>query len=33
LPGDEIVPSPDVIMDRAFTVPAGVDEVPDWLRA
>jgi hypothetical protein len=31
LPGDGIVPVADVVMDRAFSLPAGPDEVWPWL--
>ena len=30
LPGDDLVPDPDVVMDRAFTLPATADEVWPW---
>jgi hypothetical protein len=30
-PGDDIVPSPDVVMDRAFTVDAPIDAVWPWI--
>jgi hypothetical protein len=30
LPGDEIIPAPDVVMDRAFTLPATPEEVWPW---
>ncbi len=30
-PGDQILPSPDVVMDRAFTVEAPPDSVWPWL--
>jgi hypothetical protein len=31
LPGDEILPRPDVVMDRAFSLPADPDVVWPWL--
>ena len=31
LPGDDIVPRPDVTMDREFTLPAPPDQVWPWL--
>ena len=31
LPGDDLVPSADVVMDRAFTVSAPAEEVWPWL--
>ena len=30
LPGDDLVPTPDVVMDRAFTVPAAPHQVWPW---
>ncbi len=30
LPGDEIIPKPDVVMDRAFTLAAAPEEVWPW---
>ena len=31
MPGDEIVPEPDVVMDRGFSVPAPAAQVWPWL--
>jgi hypothetical protein len=31
MPGDELLPHPDVVMDRAFTVPATPEVVWPWL--
>lgn len=31
MPGDDIVPAADVVMDRAFTVPASPEQVWPWL--
>jgi hypothetical protein len=30
LPGDDLVPRPDVVMDRAFDLPAGPEQVWPW---
>ncbi len=30
LPGDDLVPSPDVVMDRAFTLPGAAADVWPW---
>lgn len=30
LPGDDLVPSPDVVMDRAFDLPASPEDVWPW---
>ena len=31
LPGDDLVPAPDAVMDRAFTLPAPADQVWPWI--
>ncbi len=32
LPGDELVPSPDAVMDRGFTLPAPPEGVWPWFN-
>ncbi|MFD6821483.1 hypothetical protein ACFWC5_14055 [Streptomyces sp. NPDC060085] len=32
LPGDDLVPHPDTVMDRAFTLPAPCEEVWPWIN-